>query len=160
MNEIIDKQEENEPIQKEKKPRKPLTDERKEQLRNQMSKGRETLALKKAEQKKIAEEKTNILVLKKAEQLRKKDKQLKQSLHLKEDDDNEEEEEEEEVIVKKLLKHIKEKPKKKKKVVVYQSESESEEEEEPVKPVKKVKELIKIEQTQTKPVLPKILFFK
>ena len=67
----------------------------------------------KAEQKKAQEEKTDAMVLQKAEQLKKKDLKLKASINLKEEDDDEPEPEPE-IIIKKVKK-VKAKAK-----VVYQ----------------------------------------
>ena len=143
-------------IQKPKAPRKPLTEERKEQLRLNMKKGREVKAAKQAEQRKANEIKTEQLVLKKAEQLKKKEAKLKEAIHLKEEED----ESEEEVVIKKVKK-----VKPKKKVVYQEVDDDSESDEEPEKPTpKKVKKIKHIEEKLEvqKPIIParsQILFY-
>ena len=150
---------EEETIQKPKTPRKPLTEKQLEQLRVNMKKGRDAKALKQAEQRKVNEIKTEQLVLKKAEQLKKKEAKLKEAIHLKEEED--ESEEEEEVVVIKKVKKVKPK----KKVVYEEVVSESESDDEPEKPAPKkgkkkrvIEEILEVQ----KPVIPartQILFY-
>ena len=151
---------EEETIQKPKTPRKPLTEKQLEQLRVNMKKGRDAKALKQAEQRKVNEIKTEQLVLKKAEQLKKKEAKLKEAIHLKEEDDESEDEKEEVVVIKKVKK-----VKPKKKVVYEEVVSESESDDEPEKPAPKKatkKKIIEEKLEVQKPVIPartQILFY-